>query len=234
MYIVDIHMSFKSTWWSVTAFNDDIVLLEATEFPEFVAKVHGGREACPKSGRIHFQGAIQCRRQVRRSQLKAWLPTAHLEPAIKPDRLKEYALKEETAVGEKKTVDNPVQHISMEVLMMKMAEHWDEEGFIEDWKKTENTKLSFKSAYWKMVNEMLTMYPQYRKVCQLFARSDTISLWEHTRPTWLAVAEGYSITPPQVAPPAENIIVAPSIEDGLSSSSSSSSPRPSSPTGSCS
>jgi len=222
--------SEKSTWWSVTAFNDEILLLENSEYPEFVAKVHGGREECPTTKKEHFQGALQCRRQVRLSQLKSWLPRAHFEPARDRLALKKYVMKEETAVGEKKTIDNNVQHVTMESLMVKMAHYWDEEAFIEDWNKSENTKLSFKSVYWKMVNRILEDCPEYRKVCQLFARSDTISLWEHTRSTWLKVAEGYSITPPQEGHVSgENKIVQLDI-DGLPSYSCPSSPS-SSPSG---
>lgn len=200
-------MADKSTWWSVTAYNDEIQLLETGVYPEFVAKVHGGREECPSTGKVHFQGALQCRRQVRLTQLKGWLPTAHFEPARDRLALKKYAMKQDTAVGEKKTTDNVVQHISMEMLMVKMAQYWDEDAYIADWEKTENTKLSFKSCYWAMVNRMLLDCPEYRKVCQLFARSDTVSLWEHTRATWLEVAEGYSITPLQEGHLAVNEIV---------------------------
>jgi len=206
----------KSTWWSVTAFGTEIDLLENSEYPEFVAKVHGGREACPETGRVHFQGALQCRRQVRMTQIKAWLPTAHLEPARDRLALKKYVMKEETAVGEKQTIDNNVQHISMEALMVKMANYWSEDDYIKDWEKTENTKSSFKSCYWEMVNRILEECPEYRKVCQLFARSDTVSLWEHTRGTWLKVAEGYSITPPQEGHTAGNIIFSPVSTNGQS------------------
>lgn len=219
-------MTDKSTWWSVTAFGDEIPLLELTEFPEFVSKVHGGREECPETKREHFQGAIQCRRQVRLSQLKSWLPRAHFEPARDKLALKKYVMKAETATGEKKTVDNMVQHISMESLMVKMARYWDEEAYIEDWNKTENTKLSFKSSYWTMVNLILEDCPEYRKVCQLFARSDTISLWEHTRVTWMRVEETYSITSPIEGHP-QNIIVTLDI-NGLPSSQTDASPSPSS------
>lgn len=203
---INYKMANKSTWWSVTAFGDEIPLLENSEFPEFVAKVHGGREECPETKREHFQGAVQCRRQVRLAQLKGWLPRAHFEPARDRLALKKYVMKAETAVGEKTTQENTVQHVSMESLMIKMANYWDEEEYIQIWNKEENHKLAFKYCYWRMVNLILEECPEYRKVCQLFARSDTVSLWENTRSTWLKVAEGYSITPPQEGH-AENIIV---------------------------
>lgn len=97
----------KSTWWSVTAFNNEIALLEDSErMPPFVKKVFGGREECPKTKTLHFQGALQCNQQVRMSQIKSWLKTAHLEPARDKECLKKYAMKAETAVGEKTVTVN--------------------------------------------------------------------------------------------------------------------------------
>lgn len=102
----------RSTWWSVTAFNGEMAVLEDTaHYPEFVVRVYGGREVCPTSGREHFQGAIQCQVQVRMSIFKQWLPTAHLEPARSQDALKAYAMKPETAIGEKVERLNEVQPV---------------------------------------------------------------------------------------------------------------------------
>jgi len=96
-------MSDKATWWSVTAFGDEILLLEdPSRFPSWVAKVYGGREECPDTKSIHFQGALQLHTQQRLSKLKSWLPTAHFEIARKVEALKKYAMKSETAVSEKK------------------------------------------------------------------------------------------------------------------------------------
>lgn len=111
-------MTDKSTWWSVTAYNDEIELLESNEFPDFVVKVFGGREKCPTTGRIHFQGAVQCRSQQRFSALKKWLPTAHWEPAKNKDALQKYAMKADTAIGDKEERTNTVEMITMEKLMI--------------------------------------------------------------------------------------------------------------------
>lgn len=96
----------KATLWSVTAFNSEIELLEAKEFPDYVKKVYGGREVCPETGTLHFQGMIKCLHQVRLSKLKKWLPTAHLEIARDGDALEKYVMKSETAVGPKRIVEN--------------------------------------------------------------------------------------------------------------------------------
>jgi len=92
----------KATWWSVTAFGEEIPILEdVTSYPDWVAQVYGGREVCPNTNREHFQGAVRLHQQQRFSKLKGWLPTAHWEVAQKIEALKKYAMKEQTAAGEK-------------------------------------------------------------------------------------------------------------------------------------
>jgi len=113
--------SIKSTWWSVTAFNDEIKTMETTPYPSFVRKVLGGRERCPETGREHFQGAVQCWTQIRMKQLKSWLPTAHLEAARQVEALQKYAMKEETATGEKKVTENTLPHFSADQICEKIA-----------------------------------------------------------------------------------------------------------------
>ena len=106
-------MSFSKThtWWSVTAFNDEIAKLQQKEFPPYVKRIYGGLEECPDTKTVHFQGAIQCYYSVRTSQFKDWLPTAHLEPARSKDALIKYAMKTETAIGDKTAVQNTIPHL---------------------------------------------------------------------------------------------------------------------------
>lgn len=112
----------KGTWWSVTAFADDeIAHLSGDQFPRFVKKVYGGLEECPTSGRRHFQGAIQCHSQQRFSALKNWLKTSHLEVARSADAIQRYAMKEDTAVGEKKETTNTTPYAAMHDLLTQVA-----------------------------------------------------------------------------------------------------------------
>lgn len=113
----------RGTWWSVTAFNDELQLLEDAmkgekEVPEWVRAIHGGREKCPRTGKDHFQGAINTS-QVRMSKMKKWLPTSHLELARNKYKLVKYVMKEETAVGEKGVFDNKA-YISYESLLEEL------------------------------------------------------------------------------------------------------------------
>jgi len=111
----------KSIWWCITAYDKDIALCEGT-LPEFVRSILGGRETCPKTGRLHFQGALQCFEQVRGAKIKSWLPTAHLEAARKVEALKKYAMKAETAAGEKVVRKNSIPHYTAHEICLLLAQ----------------------------------------------------------------------------------------------------------------
>lgn len=114
-------MTAKSIWWSITAFDEEIALCEGT-LPEFAKAIHGGRETCPTTGRLHFQGALQCFEQVRMAKIKSWLKKAHLEPARSADALKKYAMKSDTAAGEKVVRNNPVPHYTAQQICLLLAQ----------------------------------------------------------------------------------------------------------------
>lgn len=123
----------RSTWWSVTAFNEEIALLEDTDhLPPFVKKIYGGREECPKTNKLHFQGALQCNVQVRMSQIKSWLKTAHLEPARDKECLKQYAMKDNTAVGEKTVTVNPNPYYPAHEILQLIADQLTRTEMFED------------------------------------------------------------------------------------------------------
>lgn len=194
-------MSAKSTWWSVTAYNSEIVQLESADHPEFVARILGGREKCPETDRIHFQGAVQCRRQVRLSQLKAWLPTAHWEPARNVEALKKYAMKEETAAGEKKEVVNSTPHVTVRKVMEELSAVYDqlntskyEDGLVEKYNMT--YKKARQDGYWRCVRHLLQYYDWARDCSHLFARADVKELYFNTRSVWIC-PRGVSITHPE-------------------------------------
>lgn len=193
-----ITMTDKKTFWSVTAYNDEITMLENPPWPSFVNKVYGGRETCPTTGKIHFQGMVHLRSQQRMSALKKWLPIAHWEPAKNVDALKNYAMKQDTAVGDKKAVQNTVEHISTEKIMIKLANEWDTKDVIKYMEEDDKLDVrdASKLAYWDCVNRILSGSPQFRSCCQVFARADTLTLWLNTKATWLKVKDEdcYSIT----------------------------------------
>jgi len=114
-------MTEKSTWWSITAWKEEIELCEGT-LPEYVKQILGGREICPSTGKEHFQGAIQCYQQIRLAKFKSWLPKAHIEPCRSTEALKKYVMKKETASGEKTIRQNSVPHYSAHQICLILAQ----------------------------------------------------------------------------------------------------------------
>lgn len=131
----------KSIWWCVTAWNDEIELMEdSSRYPTWVRSVLGGREECPKTGKLHFQGALQLKTQMRMKAIKSWLPKAHLEPSRSEEALKKYAMKQQTAVGPKEVRVNPARHYSADELCERIAyevlDIYDDDKYVgEDGKK---------------------------------------------------------------------------------------------------
>lgn len=122
----------KSCWWSITAFNDDMDMLVAIQegerdLPNNWRQLYGGVEECPKTGKKHFQGALNTA-SVRMANIKSILSTAHIEPVrSNAECLKKYAMKSETAVGEKSVVKNLKYYSVSDVLLLfaeKYVEKW--------------------------------------------------------------------------------------------------------------
>lgn len=119
----------KSSWWSVTCFNTEgksqniDIIEDVKTWPTHVQAVYGGREICPKTGRLHFQGAIQADYN-RASKILAWLPGVHIEKVRDAGNLKLYAMKSDTAAGEKKEVSNPsyIPYMSADMLALLLAQ----------------------------------------------------------------------------------------------------------------
>lgn len=183
----------KSTWWSVTAFGDEIELLEdASRYPNYVAAVHGGRESAPETGRIHFQGAIKCKSQQRLSALKKWLPTSHFEVARSEHALLKYVMKEETATGDKIVRQNETPHYRMDELLMKIARVRDDvDSDILDQYESDS---KYKEEYWAIVNKIVYDEP---RLITAYTIPAVEKAWTQTRGVWIRkVGEeaSYSIT----------------------------------------
>nr|WAE43257.1 MAG: replication associated protein [Cressdnaviricota sp.] len=186
----------RASCWSITAFNEDIPRLEdKTNFPAFVKEVWGGRETAPTTGTLHFQGAVVCNTQVRFSAIKKWLPTAHIEVAIRADALKKYCMKSETAAGPKQVLSNPDKFLKFHEALIMVAEHVDYAA----WRHEEPS-----TWYNGAVRSILMKQPA---LAGLFANptmkrfyADTWSVWRHHAEEKRAGAvppEEHSITPPQ-------------------------------------
>lgn len=159
-----------SIWWSVTAYNGEIELLEKGKLPDWVKTVYGGKEECPDTKRIHFQGAIQCHSQQVLGRFKEWLPTAHMEIARKVQALKNYAMKSETAVGEKLIRHNTVQHLTATDACMMLARQSDPQS-IDDLTMT----------FYERVNRILMQSPE---LAGQFMNPSLRNFYEKTHNVW--------------------------------------------------
>lgn len=180
----------KSIWWSVTAFQEaDIAELSGTEFPRFVKKVYGGLEECPTSGKKHFQGAIQCHTQQRFSALKKWLITSHLEVARSSEALCKYAMKEDTAVGEKKEVSNTTPYAAMHDLLTQVASRQimvsKELTQFLDVKDCKSVDEEYKEEYIYLTRLILSEHPS---MVTAFMIPAVEKAWVRYRSVWIARA----------------------------------------------
>lgn len=116
------------TNWFVTAYHEDVETLSTPPFPNWVKKVVGGKEACPSTGTIHFQGLINTT-SIRFSQIHKWLPKTKIFIPRDLQAVHRYCMKRETAVGEKSVRDNPAftPYVSADQLALMMAQQVLEE-----------------------------------------------------------------------------------------------------------
>jgi len=56
------------------------------------------------------------------SKIKSWLKKAHLEPARSSEALKKYAMKSDTAAGEKVVRNNPIPHYTAHEICLLLAQ----------------------------------------------------------------------------------------------------------------
>lgn len=167
----------KSAAWSVTAFGDEISLLEDNDrYPNFVKEVHGGREMCPTTSKVHFQGALILKSQQRLSALKKWLPTAHFEACRQIDALKKYCMKDDTAVGDKVVRENETPHYRMEELLMMIAHNRTDDC------DTFDETMKYKEEYWAIVNKIVYISP---RLISAFTIPAMEKAWVQTRGVWL-------------------------------------------------
>lgn len=175
----------RGYWWSITAFNDEMELCEDNKhWPHFVKHIHGGREECPTTGTIHFQGAIECKSQQRFSAIKKFLPTAHIELAIKAEALKKYVMKQDTAVGEKTIRSNRV-HLTMADALTVIGSHCvgiDVIDFITEY-NLKDIDEGLKKLYWNAVKKHLED-DKYEDI-SLFSQPQMISAWKNSHTVWV-------------------------------------------------
>lgn len=171
----------KAIWWSVTAFNDEIAILtDKDKWPVEVHTVYGGLEECPDTGRKHFQGAIRLNKQQRLSWFKSWLPTAHLEVARSKDALIKYAMKEDTAIGEKTQQENGVLYVRAEQICLLLVG-----AVYDDYRQLDMMKTDDKDfIFWIAVNRLLS---KDMKLAGQLMNPSLRSWFRNTKHTWYSI-----------------------------------------------
>lgn len=212
----------RSPHWTCTMYGDECTatlrMLETGVFPDFVKAIYGGPEICPRTGRLHAQVHVECKRQVRMSQLKKIWPTAHLEPTKNPQASIKYALKEETSAGQKLTTQNAstvlyshpgeiirhvVKRIGQRYRFYDASTNAVDMDICNDtvykWIEDERKPAEI---WWEAVSDIIRFEPKYRINPTQFARPDVQTIWKGCWLSYIqvymqeAAVEGLSITGP--------------------------------------
>lgn len=206
--MTDRQTDTRSSCWSITSFDKDEWNRLEGDLPSFVKKVWGGKEECETTKRIHFQGCLETT-YCRFSQVKKWLPSSHIEKAIKKEALIEYAMKEETAVEEKKERKNN-EYFSLDKFLILIAENYlysKEHEEVYYWTETRdrNGKIryeysledadypidstevpSYDGNFWIAARKVLTVYPF---LAHLVGNPSNLRLWKNTADVWIEKAK---------------------------------------------
>lgn len=186
----------RSGCWCITSFDEDewCKLDGIDKFPHFVKRVWGGIEECPTSKRKHYQAAVETT-YCRFSQIKGWLPKAHIERALKKEMLIKYAMKEETSIGEKKEKSND-KYFQLEDVMKLLGKTFVtlEEQNVKIYKYSfvggkdvysfdgEVDIPGYEKNYWIVVRAIL---PERPYLCGILANPQTYRLWKNTAQVWI-------------------------------------------------
>lgn len=181
----------RASWWSVTINNPTELDRQTVHgpAPRWV-RIIKGQDEIGESGTLHLQMALNTA-QVRMSQVKQWLPRAHIEAARNANALANYVSKDKTAVANSQFEHNyyDTNSQSMPDVLMLIAEVANTELTAKrmavnvdtgkvDMKKEEAYKQEFWDAVAIVVGnnenliQTLTM-PSYEKA------------WVKTRNVWL-------------------------------------------------
>jgi len=183
----------KSTWWCITAYADNITrLVNKDGVPTIVKRIYGGVEQCPTTGRDHYQGAIQCNSQCRASVILDWLPGSHIEKAKSSIALRKYAMKEETAVGEKVEWTNPEEYLTMDKALDKLAQNVP----LNPPDGLNTLKHIIEWEYWEGVKKIVQDKPL---LISLYSQPQIYRAWTHTRSVWKERAKSIVLQPAQEA-----------------------------------
>lgn len=183
----------RASNWSITINNPTEEERKAlAEPPTFVKKVMYQDEVGAE-GTLHIQGYVSSA-QVRFSQIKKWLPRAHIEVARDKNALMKYVQKQDTSVeGTQKTVET--EYLTMDKALRAIAQVKKDNGISIDGDKYLESSRSekkelVKDEFWKCVNLVLKEKPGQ---VGLFTNPQMERAWINTRTVWINfVAQEYN------------------------------------------
>jgi len=92
--------------------------------------VHGQKECGDESGKLHYQLFLKTPDQPRKSKIIRFLPKVHVESETNRNALEKYVHKEDTRVGEFKTIER--SHITFKECVRKFMEWLDQQDILDD------------------------------------------------------------------------------------------------------
>lgn len=200
----------RSQWWSVTCYGDNISIIENVElYPNCVKQIHGGREKCPDTGREHFQGAVECNGQQRATFFRNWLPGVHFEKARCKEALKKYALKQDTAVGVKASIENPKKFFSLDGILLELGHAHNYLGqqwvcnVIEKHGRAEHViGTSEEAIFWQLTVQVMRKHGKH--LASGLANPAVRKMWLNTSEFWIDEARSAELATPSITESLDN------------------------------
>lgn len=162
----------KASRWSITMWlteetgytHDSPQIIEQTLPPQWA--IEGQEEKGKDSGKLHYQLFLKTP-HIRGSQVQKFFPKCHIEVATNPFALENYVHKEDTRVGEFKTIEtkSPQWHIVISKFMEWFLQKYPDYPTTEpsdEFKLREWDEFIIESIIDGMRIDILGVNPQYR------------------------------------------------------------------------
>lgn len=183
----------RGSWWGPCTLNNPTEQDRQTihgPAPRWLRMIKG-QDEIGKDGTLHIQFVVNTR-QIRMSQLKEWLPRAHLEVAKNANAVANYVNKFDTAVPDTQFEHNYVSenaNKTMADIMLMIADVAPLEDTVKKLKTLDvNGKLPkpddvYKAEYWSSVEILLG---QDENLVALLTQTQYLTAWIKTRRVWIA------------------------------------------------
>lgn len=185
----------RGSWWLITINNP--TELDRQTFsnpPPRWLRMAKGQDEIGENGTLHIQAALNTQ-QVRMSQIKQWLPRAHIELARNAAAVANYVSKDRTSVPDTQFEYNHVNEtgngsLTMAQVMMLLAEYaypnseitkLAGEIGVDERPRYKTVEEIYKVEYWDSVNMLLT---QNENLVALLTQPQYERSWIKTRKVW--------------------------------------------------